>query len=73
MRIPVVANGDIDMAAFANCNGGAPVAASTSSTDAEELVLQNVGKKTAVIYFQVYLDSDTRNSYNLSVSLFKTK
>ncbi len=64
-------NGDIDLAAFANCNGGAPVVASTSSTDSEEVTLQNVGKKTAIVYVQVYLDSDTRNSYNLSVSLFK--
>lgn len=65
-------NGDIDLAAFGNCNGGAPVATSTSSSDSEELVLQNVGSKTATLYFQVYLDSDTRNNYNLSVSLFKT-
>ncbi len=65
-------NGDIDLAAFANCNGE-PVATSTSSTDSEELSLQNVGNKTAVLYFQVYLDSDTRNNYNVSVSLFKTR
>jgi hypothetical protein len=64
-------DGDIDLAAFANCNGGDPVATSTSSTDSEELVLQNTGSKTATVYFQVYLDSDTRNSYNLSVSLSK--
>jgi hypothetical protein len=65
-------NGDIDLAAFANCNGGEPIVTSTSSSDSEELVLQNVGTKTAVLYVQVYLDSDTRNSYNLAVSLFKT-
>lgn len=64
-------NGDIDLAAFANCNGGEPIAASTSSTDTEEVALQNVGNKTAIVYFQVYLDSDTRNSYNLSVSVSK--
>jgi Trypsin-like peptidase domain len=64
-------NGDIDLAAFANCNGGDPIVASTSSTDSEEVTLQNVGNKTAFVYVQVYLDSDTRNSYNLSVSLFK--
>ncbi len=45
---------------------------STSSSDSEELILQNVGNKTAVLYFQIYLDSDTRNSYNLAVALFKT-
>lgn len=66
-------NGDIDLAAFASCKGGDAISTSTSSTDSEELILQNTGKKTAVVYFQVYLDSDTRNSYNLSVSLFKTR
>ena len=64
-------NGDVDLAAFASCTGE-PITTSTTSTDSEELVLQNVGNKTAILYFQVYLDSDTRNNYNLSVSLFKT-
>lgn len=63
-------NGDIDLAAFASCNGEA-ITTSTSSTDTEEVALQNVGKKAAIVYFQVYLDSDTRNSYNLSVSVSK--
>ena len=62
-------NGDIDLAGFANCNGGEALAASTSTGDEEVLQVQNKGKKAAVFYWQVFLDSDTRNEYNLNVSV----
>src|SRR5215203_1644884 len=62
------ANGDVDLAAFVNCNDGDPIAVSTSSSDSESVSLQNSGSRPAVIYWQVFLDSDTRNNYNLTVS-----
>jgi hypothetical protein len=62
-------NGDIDLAAFANCAGGDPLTSSTSTEDSEEFSVSNVGNKPAFAYWQVYLDSDTRNSYDMTVSL----
>lgn len=63
------ADGDVDLAAFTNCNGGAALASSTSSSDSEEVTLENNGGKPAFVYFQVYLDSDTRNNYDVTVSI----
>jgi len=60
-------NGDIDLEAFASC-GGEAIVNSTSSTDSESVSLDNVGSKPAVVYFHVFLDSDTRNNYDLTVS-----
>jgi lysyl endopeptidase len=62
-------NGDIDLAAFGNCSGGDPITSSTSTDDSESIALQNVGNKPAYAYWQVYLASSTRNTYNMSVSL----
>jgi lysyl endopeptidase len=62
-------NGDVDLAAFGSCSGGDPVASSTGSGNSETVSLTNVGSKAAFAYWQVYLDSDTRNNYNLSVSV----
>ncbi len=61
-------NGDIDLRALTNCSGGTFVD-STSSNDSEAIALQNVGSKTATVWFQVYLDSDTRNAYNVVTSI----
>jgi len=60
-------NGDIDLEAFASC-GGDPLVNSASSTDAEAVTLENVGSRPAFAYFHVFLDSDTRNNYDLTVS-----
>lgn len=62
-------NGDVDLAGFVNCNGGQPLAVSTGTGNEEVLQVQNTGRNNAVFYWQVYLDSDTRNEYNLSVSV----
>ncbi len=61
-------NGDVDLAFFSPC-GADPAFTSRGVTDSEELVLTNTssGKLTAI--WQVYLDSDTRNSYNQTVSI----
>lgn len=63
------ADGDVDLAAFSNCNGGAALASSTSSSDSEEVTLENTGSKATFVYFQVYLGSDTRNNYDVTVSV----
>jgi len=61
-------NGDVDLAAFASCAGTA-IAVSQSTDDAEEISLTNVGSKPALAYWQVFLDSDTRNNYDMTTSL----
>ena len=63
------ANGDIDLAAFASCAGGDPVASSTGGGNSETISLTNNGSKSAFAYWQVYLASDTRNNYDMSVSV----
>jgi lysyl endopeptidase len=62
------ANGDVDLAAFGNCNSDA-IATSTSSTDSETISIENVGSRAAFAYWQVFLDSDTRNNYDLTVTI----
>jgi lysyl endopeptidase len=62
-------NGDVDLAAFGNCGGGDPVDSSTGSGNSETISLQNAGSRAANAFWQVYLDSDTRNNYNMSVSI----
>lgn len=61
-------DGDIDLAAYASCTGD-PVATSTGENDGEQVVLTNVGSKAATAYFQVYLNSSVRNTYNVNVSI----
>jgi lysyl endopeptidase len=60
-------NGDIDLAGYGACNKEA-LATSTGSGDEEVIQVQNTGNKNAVFFVQVYLDSDTRNEYNLTTS-----
>jgi hypothetical protein len=62
------ADGDIDLAAYARC-GGDPVATSTGAHDGESVTLTNDGTRPAFVYVQVYLNSSTRNVYDLSVSI----
>jgi len=62
-------NGDVDLAAFGNCSGGTPVDSSTGNGNSETVSLTNSGTKPAFAYWQVFLDSDTRNNYSMSVSI----
>ena len=61
-------NGDIDLAAYAKC-GTPPVATSTSTDDSETISLVNTSNKAAVLSWEVYLNSSTRNVYNQTVSI----
>ncbi|HET9678156.1 MAG TPA: trypsin-like peptidase domain-containing protein [Solirubrobacterales bacterium] len=61
-------NGDIDLAAYAKC-GTPPIATSTSTDDSETISLVNTSNKAAVLSWEVYLNSSTRNVYNQTVSI----
>jgi hypothetical protein len=61
------ANGDIDLAAYASCNSD-PIVTSTGANDGEGVSLVNNGNKAATVFFQVYLSSSTRNTYDVHVS-----
>jgi hypothetical protein len=61
------ANGDIDLAAYTTCDSDA-VATSTGANDGESVTLTNEGNRSATFYFQVYLNSSTRNTYDIRVS-----
>jgi lysyl endopeptidase len=61
--------GDIDLAGFGNCSESDPVTSSTGSDDSESIALGNSGNKPAYVYWQVYLASSTRNTYNMSVAI----
>ncbi|MFL6193251.1 MAG: trypsin-like peptidase domain-containing protein [Thermoanaerobaculia bacterium] len=61
-------NGDVDLKSFASCSGGEPLSTSATTEDGEEVALSNVGSRSAFAYWQVYLGSDTRNNYNMTVS-----
>jgi hypothetical protein len=62
------ARGDVDLAAFRSCSGE-PAATSTGTSNAEAISLANPGSRPAFVYWQVYLDSDTRNGYDMTVSI----
>jgi hypothetical protein len=62
-------NGDIDLAGFADCSGGDPVTSSTGTDDSETISLPNDGSAAGFVYWQVYLGSSTRNTYNMTVSV----
>ncbi len=62
-------NGDVDLAGFDSCAASDPVASSTGNGNSETISLQNTGSKAANAFWQVYLDSDTRNNYNMTVSV----
>ena len=61
-------NGDVDLIAYASACGDA-FADSRGVTDSEQLEITNVGNKAATVFWRVNLFSDTRNSYNQTVSL----
>lgn len=61
-------NGDIDLAGYSACNKEALVT-SAGSGDEEVLEIRNAGKRNAVFYVHAFLHSDTRNEYNLNVSI----
>jgi lysyl endopeptidase len=60
-------NGDIDLAAYGAC-GSDPLVTSTSSGDSETVSLTNQGSRPAFALWQVYLNSSTRNVYDMTVS-----
>ena len=60
-------NGDIDLAAFGSC-GSDPVSTSTSTDDSETVSFTNDGSRPAFGIWEVYLNSATRNNYDMSVS-----
>jgi hypothetical protein len=61
-------NGDIDLAAYGSC-GGDPLATSISTDDSETVSFTNDGSRPAFALWQVYLNSATRNAYDMMVSL----
>jgi lysyl endopeptidase len=61
--------GDVELETFTNCSGGEPLSVSTGTGNSESLSLTNEGAKPAFAYWHVFLDSDTRNNYNMSVSV----
>ena len=62
------ADGDLDLAAFRAC-GGAPSAVSAGTSDQETVTLANPAAAPAVVSWRVMLASDTRNSYDMTVSV----
>jgi hypothetical protein len=62
------ANGDIDTKMYTTC-GGAAVASSTGTTGTETMSWTNTGGSAVTVKWQVYLFSDTRNTYNINVSI----
>jgi hypothetical protein len=63
------ANGDIDLDFYGSACGGDPLFFSRSEDDEETIRVTNVGSKAAVALWQVYLASDTRNTYDMTVSI----
>ena len=61
-------DGDIDLQIFGSCGSDA-LAVSRSTSDSEEVSVQNVGSRPAFAIWQVYLYSDVRNNYNQTVSI----
>ncbi len=62
------ADGDLDLAAFRAC-GGAPAAVSAGTSDQETVTLANPAATAAVVSWRVMLASDTRNSYDMTVTV----
>jgi hypothetical protein len=61
-------NGDIDLEFHGNCTTG-PLFTSFSTTNQEVLAITNTGNSTQTAFWRVFLDSDTRNNYNMTVSI----
>lgn len=62
------AGGDVDLAAFAAC-GGAPVAVSQGSGDAEQVAYTNRQGSVATLRWRVSLASSVRNAYTMTVTV----
>jgi hypothetical protein len=62
------AGGDVDLAAFTAC-GGAPVATSQGTGDAEQIAYANRRGAAAVLRWRVSLDSGVRNTYTMTVTI----
>jgi lysyl endopeptidase len=62
------ADGDLDLAAFRAC-GGAPAAVSAGTSDQETVTLANPAATPAVVSWRVMLASDTRNRYDMTVTV----
>ncbi|HEB61085.1 MAG TPA: hypothetical protein ENJ06_04595 [Phycisphaeraceae bacterium] len=58
--------GDIDMELYDSC-GGSVIASSATTNDQEYLTVTNNTGATQVYYLHVYLSSDVRNQYDMSV------
>ncbi|HSS51596.1 MAG TPA: trypsin-like peptidase domain-containing protein, partial [Thermoanaerobaculia bacterium] len=63
------ANGDIDLDFYGSTCGKNPVFTSRSTDDQEDIRVTNSSSKAATALWQVYLASDTRNSYDMTVSI----
>jgi len=61
------ANGDIDVEMFSVC-GGPPLAVSAGQTGWESAAWTNGGVSTQSVLIRVFLASDTRNTYTLTLS-----
>jgi len=64
-------NGDIDAELFTSC-AASPVASSTRTTNTESLAYFNPTGVTQTIYLRVYLYSDVRNAYTLTLGAAST-
>jgi hypothetical protein len=63
------ADGDIDLGFYGSACGGDALFTSRSSDDQEDLELTNTSSKAALAIWQVFLDSDTRNVYDMTISI----
>ncbi len=61
-------DGDIDLAGYTDCASD-PITVSNSQDNSETISLTNSGSKPANAFWQVYLSSSTRNTYNMTVSV----
>jgi hypothetical protein len=61
-------NGDVDLTGYADCSSDA-VITSQGQDNSETISIQNTGSRAANVYWQVYLSSSTRNTYNMNVSV----
>ncbi len=65
----VDANGDIDLDLFGTTCGGDPLVTSHTSNDQEVVQWTNTTGKAAFVVWKVFLASDTRNNYNMTVTV----
>jgi hypothetical protein len=63
------ANGDIDLDFYGSTCRSTPLFTSRSTNDQETIRVTNTASKAATAIWQVYLADDTRNNYNMTVSI----